>query len=54
MIVPWVMLGSVLAVTVALRLPMIRRHFGLYGCLFYFSSIAWLVVVTIQLARIAS
>jgi hypothetical protein len=53
-ILPWVMLGSVIALTVAIRAPLLKRHFGVYERLFYLSSIAWLLVVSIQLAHLAS
>jgi hypothetical protein len=52
-ITPWVMLGSVAALVLALRVPRLERHFGLYERLFYASSIAWVLVVAIKLARIA-
>ena len=53
-ILPWVMLASVIALVVALRAPLIRRHFGLYERLFYLSSIAWFLVIAIQLAHLSS
>jgi hypothetical protein len=53
-IVPWIMLGSVIAVVVALRGPRLKPFFGAFERLFYLSSLAWLFVVSIDLARIAS
>ena len=53
-ILSWVILGSVIALTVALRAPGLKRHFGLYERLFYLSSIAWIMIVAIKLARVAS
>jgi hypothetical protein len=53
-IIPWVMLGSVIALTVALRAPRLKRHFGVYERLFYVSSIAWIMIVAIKLARVPS
>lgn len=51
-IVPWIMLGSVIAVVLALRGPRLKPFFGVFERLFYLSSIAWLLVVSIDLARI--
>jgi len=53
-IVPWVMLGSVIAVVLALRGPRLKPFFGVFERLFYLSSLAWLFVVSIDLARISS
>jgi hypothetical protein len=53
-IVPWVMLGSVIAVVLAIRGPRLKPFFGLFERLFYLSSLAWLFVVSIDLARISS
>jgi len=53
-ILPWVMLGSVIAVLVAIRGPRLKPFFGVFERLFYLSSIAWLFVVSIDLARISS
>jgi hypothetical protein len=52
-IVPWVMLGSVIALVLALRGPRLKPFFGVFERLFYVSSIAWLLVVSIDLARIS-
>jgi len=51
-IVPWVMLGSVIAVVLAIRGPRLKPFFGVFERLFYVSSFAWLFVVSIELARI--
>ena len=53
-IVPWVMLGSVIAVVLAIRGPRLKPFFGAFERLFYLSSLAWLLVVSIDLARISS
>jgi Protein of unknown function (DUF998) len=53
-IVPWVMLGSVIAVVLAIRGPRLKPFFGVFERLFYLSSLAWLFVVSIDLARISS
>jgi hypothetical protein len=53
-IVPWIMLGSVIAVVLAIRGPRLKPFFGAFERLFYLSSLAWLLVVSIDLARIAS
>jgi hypothetical protein len=53
-IVPWVMLGSVIAVVLAIRGPRLHPFFGAFERLFYLSSLTWLLVVSIDLARIAS
>ena len=53
-IVPWVMLGSVVAVVVALRGPRLKPFFGVFERLFYVSSLAWLFAVSIDLARIST
>jgi hypothetical protein len=52
-IVPWIMLGSVIAVVVAIVGPRLKPFFGTFERLFYLSSIAWLFVVSIDLARIS-
>jgi hypothetical protein len=52
-IVPWIMLGSVIAVVLAIRGPRLKPFFGAFERLFYLSSLAWLFVVSIDLARIA-
>ncbi len=51
-IVPWVMLGSVIAVLLAIRGPRLHPFFGLFERLFYLSSLTWLSFVAIDLARI--
>ena len=53
-IVPWVMLGSVIALLLAIRGPRLKPFFGAFERLFYLSSLAWLLVVSIDLARISS
>ena len=53
-IVPWVMLGSVIAVVLAIRGPRLKPFFGTFERLFYLSSLAWLFVVSIDLARISN
>jgi hypothetical protein len=52
-IVPWVMLGSVVAVLLAIRGPRLKPFFGAVERLFYVVSLAWLFVVSIDLARIS-
>jgi hypothetical protein len=52
-IVPWVMLGSVIAVVLAIRGPRLKPFFGAFERLFYLSSLAWMFVVCIDLARIS-
>jgi len=52
-IVPWVMLGCVIAVVLAIRGPRLKPFFGLFERLFYLSSFVWLFTVTIDLARIS-
>ena len=46
-IVPWVMLGSVIAVVLAIRGPRLKPFFGAFEHLFYVFSLAWLFVVSI-------
>ena len=53
-IIPWVMTGTVIAVAVATVSPRLKPVFGLIERLFSVSSIAWFLVVSIELARIAS
>jgi hypothetical protein len=53
-IVPWIMLGSVIAVLLSLRGPRLKPFFGAFERLFYLSSLAWLFVVSIDLARIST
>jgi hypothetical protein len=52
-IIPWIMLGSVIAVVLALRGPRLKPFFGVFERLFYLSSIPWVLIVAIDLARIA-
>jgi hypothetical protein len=49
---PWVMTGAAVGVLVALRGPLLKRIFGLLERLFYLSSIAWFLIVSIELAHI--
>ena len=53
-VLPWIMLGSVLAVVVAIRGPRLKPYFGVFERLFYLSSLAWIFVVAIELAKISS
>jgi hypothetical protein len=53
-IVPWIMLGSVIAVVLAIRGPRLQPFFGTFERLFYVSSLAWLFVVSIDLARFST
>jgi hypothetical membrane protein len=50
---PWLMTGSAIAILLALRAPRLKLIFGLIERFFYVSSIAWFLIVTIELARIA-
>jgi hypothetical protein len=50
---PWVMTGAAVGNIVALRAPLLKQRFGLIERLFYVSSIAWFLIVSIELARIA-
>jgi hypothetical protein len=52
-IIPWVMLGSVVAVVLAIRGPRLKPFFGVFERLFYLSSITWVLIVAIDLARIS-
>jgi hypothetical protein len=52
-IIPWIMLASVIAVVLALRGPRLKPFLGAFERLFYVSSIIWVLVVAIDLARIA-
>jgi uncharacterized protein DUF998 len=49
---PWVMTGAAIGILLALR-PRLKLKFGLIERLFYVSSIAWFLIVSIELARIA-
>jgi hypothetical protein len=53
-IIGWIMLGSVIAVVLAIRGPRLKPFFGFFERLFYLSSITWVLIVAIDLARIAS
>jgi hypothetical protein len=53
-IVPWIMLASVIAVVLAIRGPRLKPFFGVFERLFYVSSLAWLFVVSINMARFGS
>lgn len=50
-IIPWIMLGSVIAVVLAVRGPRLQPFFGVFERLFYLSSITWVLIVAIGLAR---
>jgi Protein of unknown function (DUF998) len=52
-IIPWIMLGSVIAVVLAIRGPRLKPFFGVFERLFYLSSITWALIVAINLAGIA-
>ena len=52
-IIPWIMLGSVIAVVLAIRGPRLKPFFGVFERLFYLSSIPWVLIVAIDLARIS-
>lgn len=49
--IPWIMLGSVVAVVLAIRGPRLKPFFGALERLFYVSSITWVLVVGIDLVR---
>jgi len=49
---PWVMTGGAVGTLVALRGPRVKRIVGLFERLFYVSSIAWFLIVAIELAHI--
>ena len=51
-IIPWIMLGSVIAVVLAIAGPRLKPFFGVFERLFYLSSITWMLIVAIDLARI--
>lgn len=53
-IVPWVMLGSVIAVVLAIRRPRWKPYFGAFERLFYVSSLTWVLVLAVELARISA
>jgi hypothetical protein len=52
-IIPWIMLGSIIAVVLAIRGPRLKPFFGVFERLFYLSSITWGLIVAIDLARIS-
>ena len=52
-IIPWIMLGSVIAVVLAIRGPRLHPFFGVFERLFYLSSITWMLIVAVDLARIS-
>jgi hypothetical protein len=52
-IIPWIMLGTVIAVVLAIRGPRLKPFFGIFERLFYLSSITWVLIVAIDLARIS-
>ena len=52
-IIPWIMLGSVIAVVLAIAGPRLKPFFGVFERLFYLSSITWVLIVAINLARIS-
>ena len=49
---PWVMTGGAVGTLLALRGPRLKRIVGLFERLFYVSSIAWFLIVSIELAHI--
>jgi Protein of unknown function (DUF998) len=53
-IIPWIMLGSVIAVVLAIAGPRLKPFFGIFERLFYLSSITWVLIVAINLARISA
>src|ERR1700733_5955025 len=52
-IIPWIMLGSVIAAVLAIGGPRLKPFFGVFERLFYLSSITWGLIVAIDLARIS-
>jgi hypothetical protein len=51
---PWVISGTAIATGIAMIGPRLKRVFGLIERSYYVSSIAWFLVVSIELARIGS
>lgn len=49
---PWIMTAGAVGVLVALRGPRLKQIFGLFERLFYLSSLAWFLIVSIELAHI--
>jgi hypothetical protein len=47
-IIPWIVLGSVIAVVFAIRGPLLHPFFGVFECLFYLSSITWMRTTAIE------
>ena len=52
-IIAWIMLGSVIAVVVAVRGPRLHPFSGVFERLFCLSSITWMLMAAIGLARIS-
>jgi hypothetical protein len=52
-ILPWFMAGSIALTVLGLRGPRLKPFFGVWERLFYVSSIAWIFVVSIDLAAIS-
>lgn len=52
-IIPWVMLGSIIGVVLAIRGRRLNPFFGAIERLFYISSITWVLIVAIDLVRIS-
>jgi hypothetical protein len=46
------MIGGAVGTLIALRGPRLKRIVGLFERLFYVSSIAWFLIVSIELAHI--
>ena len=49
---PWAITGAAIATGLAIAGPRLQRIFGLIERLYYVFSIAWFLVVSIELARI--
>jgi len=49
---PWVITGTAIATGAAIISPRLKRIFGLIKRSYYVSSIAWFLIVSIELARI--
>lgn len=49
---PWVITATAVATGIAIVAPRLQRVFGLIERLYYVSSIAWFLVVSIELARL--
>lgn len=50
--IAWIMLGSVIAVVLAIARPRLKPFFGIFERTFYLSSIAWVLIIAVDLARI--